>query len=70
MYQSRGMVVVLNAFIKSILFIYPSFMKILMKVCKQVVRLQRYLIWDGTRSMKKIAWPSSPRSKTSESCTP
>ncbi|GAU43075.1 hypothetical protein TSUD_194290 [Trifolium subterraneum] len=53
-----GRVVLLKSVLNSIPIFYLSFLKMPVKVWKQIVRLQRNFLWGGAGQERKIAWVS------------
>ncbi|MCH80102.1 LINE-1 reverse transcriptase like [Trifolium medium] len=53
-----GRVVLLKSVLNSIPIFYLSFLKMPVKVWKQIVRLQRNFLWGGASQNRKIAWVS------------
>ncbi|GAU24945.1 hypothetical protein TSUD_311800 [Trifolium subterraneum] len=51
-------VVLLNSVLNSIPIFYLSFLKLPLKVWKQIVKLQRNFLWGGANLDRKIAWVS------------
>ncbi|GAU49947.1 hypothetical protein TSUD_408420 [Trifolium subterraneum] len=57
MYVSLGgRVILLNSVLNSIPIFYLSFMKMPVKIWKQIVKLQRQFLWGGTIRERKIPW--------------
>ncbi|GAU22757.1 hypothetical protein TSUD_129690 [Trifolium subterraneum] len=53
-----GRVILLNSVLNSIPICYLSFMKMPVKIWKQIVKLQRKFLWGGTIMERKIPWVS------------
>ncbi|GAU33092.1 hypothetical protein TSUD_259430 [Trifolium subterraneum] len=51
-----GRIVMINAVLNAIPIFYLSFMKMPLKVWKQVVRIQREFLWGGVRGGRKVNW--------------
>jgi hypothetical protein len=53
-----GRVILINSVLASIPTFYSSFMKMLVKVWRKIVSIQRNFLYDGAGGAKKIAWVS------------
>ena len=51
-----GRIVLLNSVLNSVPLIYLSFMKMLVKVVRRVVSLQRKFLWGGVMGGRKVCW--------------
>jgi hypothetical protein len=51
-----GRIVLINAVLSSIPIFYLSYMKMPVKVWKEIVKLQRHFLWGGLSSKRKICW--------------
>jgi hypothetical protein len=51
-----GRLVLLNSILSAISIFYLSFMKMPVKVWKEVVKIQRKFLWGGVRSGSKMCW--------------
>jgi hypothetical protein len=51
-----GRIVLLNAILNAIPIFLLSFLKLLVKVRKKVIRIQREFLWGGVKGGKKVSW--------------
>jgi hypothetical protein len=52
----RGRIILLNPVLNAIPIFYLSFLKIMAKVVRTVIRIQRDFRWEGIRDGRKIRW--------------